>query len=223
MGLGQHRNRHRAIEHVDESDLDSWLITYADMVTLMLAFTILLLSVSEPNMALFEQLKKGMRSFDQNKKTPLAEIKHDLDSLLDKEKKEGQVSVDLTKNGIELQFASSTFYEVGKAEINPSAVPTIDKVIGAMTNIKYYKFAVDIEGHTDNKPIKSLQFPSNWELSVSRATNLVKYMIDHNVEADRLKAAGYADTKPRVSNKNPDGTDNPKNQAQNRRILIRIH
>lgn len=223
MALGSHHNRHRVHDQSDDSDLDSWLITYADMVTLMLAFTILLLSVSEPNMALFEQLKKGMRTFDQTSKTPLAEIKHDLDSLLAGEKAAGQVSIDLGKNGIEMQFASSTFYQVGKAEINPAALPTIQKVTGAIKNINYYKFAVDIEGHTDNKPIKSPQFPSNWELSVSRATNLVKFMIGQDISADRLKAAGYADTKPRVSNTNADGSDNAENQAKNRRILIRIH
>lgn len=223
MGLGAHNNRYRVSDHSDEADLDSWLITYADMVTLMLAFTILLLSVSEPNMALFEQLKKGMRTFDQTSKTPLAEIKHDLDSLLQAEKQKGNVTVDLGKNGIELQFASSEFFDVGKAEINPQALPTIQKVTGAIKNINYYKFAVDIEGHTDNKPIQSLQFPSNWELSVSRATNLVKYMISEKIAPERLKAAGYADTKPRVPNKNADSTDNPENQAKNRRILIRIH
>jgi chemotaxis protein MotB len=224
MGLGQHRNRHRAIEHVDESDLDSWLITYADMITLMLCFCILLLAVSEPNMALFEQLKSGMRTFDENKKTPLAEIKHDLDSLLVQEKQQGKVTVDLTKEGITLQFNSNELYSVGKADLNPNAKPSIDKVIQAMQSIEYYKFQVDIEGHTDNRPIRTVQFPSNWELSVSRATNLVKYMIEQKVEPDRLKAAGYADTKPLVPNvDSASGADLPLNQARNRRILIRIH
>jgi chemotaxis protein MotB len=92
-----------------------------------------------------------------------------------------------------------------------------------MKGIEYYKFAVDIEGHTDNIPIKTLQFPSNWELSVSRATNIVKYMIEKGIPSERLKAAGYADTKPKAPNIDDAGNPVPGNQAKNRRIVLKIH
>jgi chemotaxis protein MotB len=177
-------------------------------------------------MSLFEQMKKGLRSEigkDKEVKTPLAEIKRDLDSLLAQEKKAGSVSIAKGPEGIVMEFSSSAFYQVGKAEFGPEAEQILSKVDSAIRGITYYKFQIDIEGHTDNIPIKSLQFPSNWELSVARATNIVKFLIDKGIQPDRLKAAGYADTKPKVPNTDSAGDSIPETQALNRRIVIRIH
>ena len=206
-------------------DINQWLLTYSDMVTLLLTFFIVLLSMSTVNMNLFEALKQGLRSDiigTEKQITPLAEIKLDLDSLLEEEKEIGLVSINLNKDGLIMQFASSAFYQSGKAQVNDAARKIINKVIAAMKKINYYKFNVDIEGHTDDVPINTNEFPSNWELSVSRASNIVKYLISEGIEADRLKAAGYADTKPVVSNLDSLGTPIYENRAKNRRIVIKI-
>jgi chemotaxis protein MotB len=224
MALNSHPNRHRV--HESEGTEEDWLMSYADLVTLLMAFFLSMLSVSHVDPVLFEQMKKGLRSDigkDKDVKTPLGEIKHDLDSLLAKQRERGDVSVDLTREGIVLEFSSSAIYDPGKADIGPAARENIDIVTDAIKNIEYYKFAVDIEGHTDNIPIKTLQFPSNWELSVSRATNIVKYMISKGITSDRLKAAGYADTKPKTPNVDAEGKSISANQAKNRRIVLKIH
>lgn len=225
MSLGSHKNRYRTRE-LEEHVEEDWLISYADMVTLLMAFFLTMMSISKVDMSLFEQMKKGLRSEigkEKEVKTPLAEIKHDLDSLLTQEKKAGSVAIQLGHEGIVMEFSSSAFYSVGKAEFNPEAKDILDKVSGAIQNITYYKFQIDVEGHTDNVPIQSLQFPSNWELSVARATTLVKYLIAKGIGAERLKAAGYADTKPKVPNLDGQGNPLPENQAKNRRIVVRIH
>ncbi|MEN9353146.1 MAG: hypothetical protein RL318_471 [Fibrobacterota bacterium] len=225
MSLGHHKNRKRANE-LDEHTEEDWLISYADMVTLLMCFFLTMAAISKVDPALFEQMRKGLRSEvgkEEKVKTPLAEIKQDLDSLLAPEKKAGNVTVNMGSEGIVLEFSSSAFYNVGKAEFSPEAGPILEKVAGAIQNITYYKFQIDIEGHTDNVPIKSLQFPSNWELSVARATNLVKFLIEKGIGADRLKAAGYADTKPKVPNVDAKGEALPDNQARNRRIVVHIH
>jgi chemotaxis protein MotB len=225
MSLGSQKNRYRSRE-LDEHVEEDWLISYADMVTLLMAFFLTMMSISKVDMSLFEQMKKGLRSEigkEKEVKTPLAEIKHDLDSLLTQEKKTGSVELKLGHEGIVMEFSSSAFYSVGKAEFNPEAKGILDKVSGAIQNITYYKFQIDVEGHTDNVPMQSLQFPSNWELSVARATTLVKYLIAKGIGPDRLKAAGYADTKPKVPNLDGQGNPIPENQAKNRRIVVRIH
>jgi len=225
VSLGSHKNRYRTRE-LEEHVEEDWLISYADMVTLLMAFFLTMMSISKVDMSLFEQMKKGLRSEigkEKEVKTPLAEIKHDLDSLLTQEKKAGSVAIQLGHEGIVMEFSSSAFYSVGKAEFNPEAKDILDKVSGAIQNITYYKFQIDVEGHTDNVPIQSLQFPSNWELSVARATTLVKYLIAKGIGAERLKAAGYADTKPKVPNLDGQGNPLPDNQAKNRRIVVRIH
>ncbi len=224
MALNSHPNRHRVAEH--EGAEEDWLMSYADLVTLLMAFFLTMLSVSHVDPVLFEQMKKGLRSDvgkDKDVKTPLGEIKHDLDSLLASQRKRGEVSIDMTREGIILEFSSSAIYDPGKADVGPAARANIDIVSDAIKNIEYYKFAIDIEGHTDNIPIKTLQFPSNWELSVSRATNLVKYFISKGIPSERLKAAGYADTKPKSPNTDSSGASIPANQAKNRRIVLKIH
>jgi chemotaxis protein MotB len=225
VGVNLHHNRHRVIEH--EEPNEDWLMSYADMVTLLMAFFLAMLSVSSVDPALFEQMKKGLRTDvgkDKQVKTPLGEIKHDLDSLLAREREAGEVIVEMRREGIVVEFSSSSIYDPGKADIKPAAMANMDKVLGAIENIDYYPFRIDIEGHTDNVPIKTLQFPSNWELSVNRATNIVKYFVERGIDAERLKAAGYADTKPKAPNADSvTGAPIPGNQARNRRIVLRIH
>lgn len=226
MSLKNHPNRYRSDEGSETFGMDDWMVTYADFVTLLMAFFCMLIGVSKVDPNVWESLKSGLRSEisgQEHVKTPLAEIKHDLDSLLAVERKQKIVQIDLGAEGIVMQFSSSAFYTAGSADIGPQAQNIIDRVVIAMKNIDYYPFKIDIEGHTDNAPIHTLRFPSNWDLSVARATNIVRYLLEKGVAPDRLKAAGYADTKPVVPNIDAQGNPIPANQSLNRRIVVRIH
>ncbi|MEO1022925.1 MAG: OmpA family protein [Bacteroidota bacterium] len=210
-------------EEIEESE---WLLTYSDIITLLLAFFAVLIAVSYVDINLWEQLKQGLRSEinkEENVRTPLAEVKRDLDELLAEEKTRGLVDITLGKDGIKLFFNSSSFYTSGEAELLPTGQQIIDKVTQAMNAIDYYKFNVDVEGHTDNVPIQTARFPSNWELSVARASEVVKFFIQEGIESDRLKASGYADTKPVVPHIDASGNQIIENRALNRRIVVRIY
>lgn len=212
---------------LDEAEEDQeWLLTYSDMITLLLAFFAMLIAVSQTDIALWEQMKQGMRSDVAGKEkveTPLAEIKIDLDSLLLEERNQGLVGIVLDKNGIVLSFNSSSLYNSGEAVLLPSGERIITKVTQALNALGYYQFRVDVEGHTDNVPINTPRFPSNWELSVARASEVVKFFIREGVDAERLKASGYADTKPVLPHVDEFGRDIVENRAANRRIVIRIY
>jgi chemotaxis protein MotB len=210
----------------DAEEDQEWLLTYSDMITLLLAFFAMLIAVSQTDIALWEQMKQGMRSDVAGKEkveTPLAEIKLDLDSLLVEERNQGLVGVILDKDGIKLSFNSSSLYNSGEAILLPSGERIINKVTQALNLLDYYQFRVDVEGHTDNVPINTPRFPSNWELSVARASEVVKFFIREGIEGDRLKASGYADTKPVLPHVDEFGRDIVENRAANRRILIRIY
>lgn len=210
----------------DAEEDQEWLLTYSDMITLLLAFFAMLIAVSQTDIALWEQMKQGMRSDVAGKEkveTPLAEIKLDLDSLLVEERNQGLVGVILDKDGIKLSFNSSSLYNSGEAILLPSGERIINKVTQALNLLNYYQFRVDVEGHTDNVPINTARFPSNWELSVARASEVVKFFIREGINGDRLKASGYADTKPVLPHVDEFGRDIVENRAANRRILIRIY
>jgi chemotaxis protein MotB len=82
-------------------------------------------------------------------------------------------------------------------------------------------YSVDVEGHTDDDLISTAQFHSNWELSAARATNVVKFLISRGVDRVRLRAIGYADTQPKVLNRDEEGNPIKENQIENRRVVIR--
>lgn len=210
-----------------EEDLE-YLLTYSDMITLLLAFFAILIASSTPDQALWDQMKEGMRSEvtgTEIQKTPLAEIKADLDSVLANEREQDLVNIDLTTKEIVMTFNSSSLYISGGAELLPSGENIISKVSGALNGLSFYNFKVDIEGHTDNVPINTLRFPSNWELSVARASEVVKFLVSQGYKASNLKASGYAETQPLPNAPHTDefGQDIIENRAKNRRIVLRIY
>jgi chemotaxis protein MotB len=116
--------------------------------------------------------------------------------------------------GVHVSLAASSFFYPGESLLKESALPALEKICSVVAKLTH-RFI--IEGHTDNVPIHSDRFPSNWELSATRASTIVRYMIArHKVNPNRLAAVGYADERPITSN------DTPANRAKNRRIDILI-
>ncbi len=211
-----------------ETEQELWLITYADLITLLLCFFILLFSSANIDQNVWDQIKASYSSKVKSKKvsTPLSEIKHQLDSMLMKEVKSNNLEIGNNDNAINMRFLSNSFYNSGEATLLPEGKEIVDKifdVIDAVNKKKKADFHLDVEGHTDDNPIKNLQYPSNWELSVARASNVVRYLIDRGMSPERLKASGYADTQPVVPNRNAKGEPIPENQSINRRVVLRIH
>jgi chemotaxis protein MotB len=127
--------------------------------------------------------------------------------------KNDQVNVTQTPRGVVLDINASALFEQGEATLQPAATRTLTavaKVLGAGTE------AIEVEGHTDDIPIFTPQFPSNWELSAVRASSVVRLFIDQGVAAERLRAVGLASYHPISSN------DTPEGRARNRRVTVTI-
>jgi len=87
---------------------------------------------------------------------------------------------------------------------------------------KLKDYQITVEGHTDDTPINTSRFPSNWELSTARASAVVHFFLDQGIPALKLRAAGYADTFPKAPNRDSNGNAIPANQTQNRRVVIKM-
>ncbi len=110
-----------------------------------------------------------------------------------------------------IKIKSSILFDSGSAKLSPAAYPTIDKIVEIIR--PYHDYSVNIRGHTDNQPINTVQFPSNWELSAIRATSLLRHIIESGeIESARMTATGFGDLIPVDSNKNMVG------RAKNRRV-----
>jgi chemotaxis protein MotB len=197
---------------------DRWLISYADLLTLLLAFFIVMYAASDN-----ERAHRIAESFSTpgtggSGILPGGEEKPDDRSTLRKKILEDPVLVQktkmrVTKDGLVVSLSEAGFFGSGEADINDAG----DTVIATLAeSLKKYNGQVRIEGHTDSTPIATAKFPSNWELSTARASTVLARLIDLGISPERLSAAGYAGFQPIADNLTPEG------RAQNRRVDVVI-
>jgi chemotaxis protein MotB len=121
-----------------------------------------------------------------------------------------------------LQIGSAAFFSSGSAALSNAGKAILSEVAATLEAPRFAAYHITIEGHTDDTPISTPQFQSNWELSAARASAVVRFLLDLGVPAGKLTASGYADTVPIVPNRNAEGMVMPDNQARNRRVVIRL-
>jgi len=206
-----------------DDDGGGWLVTYADAITLLLAFFVMILSVSDLNQGKVEALKEGLASTLTNEEvvTPFTDIKKELDGIIQEHDMAENVAVDIDAKGVRVEFSNFSLYDSGSASLRPQALPMLDEVSKVIETTSHKTHLIEVEGHTDDVPINTPRFPSNWELSSSRASNVVKYLIIKGIDKSRLKAAGFADSRPKQDLQPNQGFDNEM-RAANRRVVIYI-
>lgn len=204
---------------------EDWLLTYSDMVTLLLAFFVLLASISKVDMVQYEKVRAGMaREIGRREMhKPLQELKESLHRTIREAGVEDQVGIGADDDGIMVEFAAAPYYPPGSADLRPEARPLLLQVAQTLMHPLYEGFRVEVQGHTDDTPIASVRFPSNWELSAARATAVVRLFAEMGIAPARMAAIGYADVIPKAPNHDRDGQAIAANQALNRRIVVRIY
>ncbi len=253
------RNRKRA-KHANH---ERWLVSYADFITLLFAFFVVLYASSQVDkrkvgrlalaiqvafqeMGVFEASTTAV-PIDQAEPMPfskvqavenrertaalariasrpegplgggaengdLAQLQGELETALASELKRNEIAMRREADGLVISLRETGFFESGQAQMKSSSVAAFDRIAALLQQREY---RLRIEGHTDNAPIHTSQFPSNWELSTTRATEIVRLLIVRRGFApDRLSAAGFAEYHPVASNRSPEG------RSLNRRVDI---
>ena len=136
-------------------------------------------------------------------------ILHALEPLV----KDGQVRVTQSSLGITVEINASVLFSPGQAKLADNSSLTLQAVAHV---IKGHEHEIHVEGHTDNLPIQTENFPSNWELSSARASSVIRLFIENGVEAHRLTAIGYGENRPIETNETPEG------RKRNRRVTVMI-
>ena len=233
--MSLHYKRSRRYE--DHPGIDDWLMTYADMITLILCFFAIFFSLSVPRKDAFEQAQAEVKAKFSTEEpvgkssasiTPVnvplvrdnrfnsSEIGSRSDNAVKKYDEEPGSRITT------IDMNSAEFFAAGSATLSDEGKKALDAVLETVKNDKFKDYNITIEGHTDDLPINTLQFPSNWELSTGRAAAVARYFLEHGVAAQRIRASGYADTFPKVPNRDAQGKPIPENQAQNRRVVIKL-
>jgi chemotaxis protein MotB len=241
-------------DHVDES----WLLPYADLLTLLLALFIVLFSMraedSEKSNAMLESLFKAFNSvtiFDSSsggqlpdnstltdkddEKDVVPEVKPDtetevnppisedekklqdlmakLQQYINQNKLNASISLTDMQEGIKITLKESISFDSGSDQLKSDFIPILSKISGLLKTVDH---SIIIEGHTDNRPIRSSRFPSNWELSGARAASVLHFFHNRNIDPNRLSYTGYGEYKPIQPN------NSSENRAANRRVNIII-
>lgn len=228
-----------------DEGLPAWMATFADMVTLLLCFFVLLLSFAEQSEEKYrdalgslkgafgaKELRAVSDDMAQFNTSPAAneiasQMSHDerlllgvimrIKSLMDNEDEDVKEGTGVTadRDGVVFSAKSSTMFAPGTADLSPKAKYVLDNVIRVL---KDYKLNLVVRGHTDDRPISTRRFPSNWELSAARAAAALDYIVNKgDIEISRAKAVGYADTRPAVPN------DSQENRLKNQRVEFYLH
>lgn len=239
--------RRREEEHENH---ERWLVSYADFITLLFAFFVVMYAISSVNEGKYKVLSNSLvnafknttaqpggqpiaviqgapllpvkpvakpdKAVDQKKVEQRQKMKNmadDIKNALQPLIAQGKVKLLETSRGVTIEINDSVLFPAGHAKLEPasmSAMLAIAQVLAASD------FPITIEGHTDNVPIATPQFPSNWELSAMRATTVLRLFNDGGVGAERLTAIGYGETRPVDTNTTPEG------RARNRRVSVLI-
>lgn len=214
---------------------ERWLVSYADFITLLFAFFTMLYAMSTVDAQKFREMASSMQmAFDARGEAP----RRGLNAIMPADKGEGeggvedgmgvlqqimterlaeaislnQVEVERDARGLVISIREAGSFQVGSADLSTTAAEVLQRIGEVLATAAN---AVRVEGHTDNVPINTARFKSNWELSTARATNVIAYLVQQqHVEPRRLSASGYAEFHPREAN------DTEAGRARNRRVDI---
>ena len=228
-----------------EKPSTAWLGTYGDMITLMLCFFVMLYNPSEVDVTQMATITQSLQMQETETTSgglslsagQLSDLGNNINSLPSLEKgkslglakkkavslfapdiKSNRITITSDERGLIITLLSDNFFEEGSAELNINDTrETLLRLADFFKSDELKGRRFRIEGHTDNTPVTNDSvFPSNWELSATRAVNVLHYLADYGVRENDFSVAGYADTRPKFSN------DTAEGRAYNRRVDIII-
>jgi chemotaxis protein MotB len=250
----------RKKKHPEHVNHERWLVSYADFITLLFAFFVVMFAASNADqkkagkvadavqgafqeLGIFSDSGRVVPLYDENglpsqsnkvvgdtdsafdstnfvaplgkigdRAKEMSAVKAQLEQILTEALEQKNVRISEDSRGLTITLNEAGFFDPGSAVIQPAALPVVDRIAATLRATTY---DVRVEGHTDNTPIRTAQFPSNWELSTARATHVLQYLIANAaIPPERLSAVGYGEFRPVAENATPSG------RAANRRVDI---
>ena len=234
------RKKKQAAEH---DNTERWLLSYADFITLLMIFFVVMYAISNVDAQKYQALAQSLGGVlnpagaggsgagtasgsgidisqaltdgQSDKVDPeLIAAAEEINKLINEKNLQDKVSVSVQERGVVVGLMNTVLFDPGSASIKPDAVPTLVAIGEIANGVQNY---IRVEGNTDDVPMNTPQIPSNWELSVLRATEVLKLLINQsNVAPDRISAVGYGEFRPSVPN------TSAENRAKNRKVDLVI-
>lgn len=230
------RKRHRTTletsghNSAGTEDESNWLVSYADMMTLLCGFFVMMFALSTVDVQKFEKVKEEVsKTFKGTYHPPsTVELAKHTENVLAELGVQGQVEVRSTPTNVSIIFQSTLFFDTLSADIKGEGKEVLGKVIAGLLkqqSAQNKNYHITVEGHTDSRPIAPgalTHFATNWELSGARASMVVRTFIDAGFQPKQLAAVGLADTQPELPARTPAGEWDEAALSKNRRVVLKI-
>jgi chemotaxis protein MotB len=219
-------------KHNEHENPDRWLLTYSDLITLLLGLFVILYAMSKIDAGKYSEVVSALNgvfgaprgiltgnpSLMENPSNALQserqKISQDIRSALRLDQRPLPVTITENERGVTVHIMEELLFASGSADLKQTSLVTLDTLAQVLRSLPN---DLRVEGHTDNVPISTSQFPSNWHLSVARALNVAYYLIQrHGLTQERVSVVGYSEYQPLAPN------NNPENRSRNRRVDIVI-
>jgi len=238
------RRRRKYLDQRQSDNHERWLVSYADFITLLFAFFVVMYALSTVSEGKYRVLSDSLviafgsrlvahgppaaqspapeLPLRRSAKTADAQVRQreqmrgmaqEILRVLGALVRDGQVKVTQSNRGIAVEINASVLFASGQAQLRADSERVLQQVAQVLASAEQ---AIQVEGYSDDAPISTNQFPSNWELSAARASSVVRLFIDNGVAAPRLSATGYGPNRPVASN------DTPEGRSRNRRVTVMI-
>lgn len=218
-------------KHDKEPNHERWLLTYSDLITLLMIFFVVMYSMSNVDAQKFKAIAGSLSSvlsgqsnnvldslgpsfIEGLESQQMEEIRQQLQEYIDANNLANSIRIYTQERGLVISLNDTVLFPSGKADLTPEAQAIMRKVGMSLKGLNNY---IRVEGHTDNLPISTSEFPSNWELSAMRSTNVVRFLLkESGMSPDKLSQSGYGEYRPIANN------DSEPGRTRNRRVDIVI-
>lgn len=210
------------LDETDGDESESWLISYADLMTLLACFFILMMAFANYDQPTFKRVAKQVGKYfkgselniEKNQNEELAKMISSLGPL------KAQTEVTSQEDGLEIKFNSGLLFDTGDSKLKPEAIENL-RLLGEVIGQKKVAYMIEVHGHTDSVPLSTgKRFKDNWELSSARAAAVVREFIELGFSPKILNSIGHANSLPEYPEFDVNGREIKENQARNRRVII---
>lgn len=220
----------RKEKHEKETNQERWLLTYSDLITLLMIFFVVMYSMSNVDAQKFKAIAGSLSSvlsgtsesvldslgpsIIEGEAQQMEEVRQQLQEYIDANNLGNSIKIYIQERGLVISLSDTVLFPSGQASLTPEAQEIMRKVGLSLKGLDNY---IRVEGHTDNLPINTQEYPSNWELSAMRSTNVVRFLLkESGLPPEKMSESGYGEYRPIATN------DNDAGRTRNRRVDIVI-
>jgi len=221
IGSNKHDENPLIGEHEEEME-ELWLISYADLMTLLFTFFVVMYTMSMVKTSSQESMREAMtKAFGGSYTPPQEKLLKKLSAAKKENEFMAKIDFEPAKDGLEITFRSSLLFKRGKAELLPETKGALDVLVEA---IREHTQGAEIlvGGHTDSLPMRSKMYPSNWELSSARAAQVVRAFVRAGYDPEKLIVMGYGASRPAYADRDKNNNPIEENMRKNRRVTLKV-